>query len=75
MVFYPLFGNWVWGGGWLANLGNTLGLGHGVVDFSGSGVVHMVGGMVALAGAIVLGPRMLETSQGRQRVLRAPATS
>ncbi len=58
MVIYPLFGNWVWGGGWLANLGNTLGLGHGVVDFAGSGVVHMVGGMVGLAGAIVLGPRI-----------------
>lgn len=58
MVLYPVFGNWVWGGGWLAQLGAQLGLGHGVVDFAGSGVVHTIGGMAALAGAIVLGPRI-----------------
>jgi ammonium transporter, Amt family len=58
MFIYPLVGNWVWGGGWLANLGRTTGLGNGAVDFAGSGVVHMVGGAVGLAGALVLGPRI-----------------
>jgi len=58
MVLYPLFANWVWGGGWLASLGANFGLGHGVVDFAGSGVVHSMGGMIALAGAIVIGPRI-----------------
>lgn len=58
MFLYPLFGNWVWGGGWLATLGKNFGIGHGVVDFAGSAVVHSMGGMLALAGAIVLGPRI-----------------
>lgn len=58
MVVYPLFGNWVWGGGWLSQLGVNFGLGHGHVDFAGSSVVHMVGGVAALAGAMVLGPRI-----------------
>lgn len=57
-VFYPLFAAWTWGGGWLNQLGNNLGLGFGYVDFAGSGVVHAVGGAAALAGAIVLGPRI-----------------
>jgi len=55
---YAFFGNWVWGGGWLAQLGMNAGLGHGHVDFAGSSVVHMCGGMIALAGAIVIGPRL-----------------
>ena len=58
MFLYPLFGNWVWGGGWLSQLGVNLGLGHGDVDFAGSSVVHMTGGFAALAGAITLGPRI-----------------
>ena len=58
MFIYPLIGNWVWGGGWLANLGRTLGLGNGAVDFAGSGVVHMTGGAIGLAVAIVIGPRI-----------------
>jgi Amt family ammonium transporter len=58
MFLYPLYGNWVWGGGWLSQLGVNLGLGHGHVDFAGSSVVHMTGGVTALAGAIVLGPRI-----------------
>lgn len=58
MFIYPLVGNWVWGGGWLANLGRTLGLGNGAVDFAGSGVVHTTGGAVGLAVAMVLGPRL-----------------
>lgn len=58
MFLYPLFANWVWGGGWMATLGANFGLGHGVVDFAGSAVVHSMGGMLALSGAIVLGPRI-----------------
>jgi ammonium transporter, Amt family len=58
MVTYPLYANWVWGGGWLSTLGKNFGLGHGHVDFAGSSVVHMVGGVTALAGAWVLGPRL-----------------
>ena len=58
MFLYPLFANWVWGGGWLSTLGKNFGLGHGVVDFAGSAVVHAMGGMLALAGAIVIGPRI-----------------
>ncbi|MCA1904429.1 MAG: ammonium transporter [Cyanobacteria bacterium KgW148] len=58
IVLYPLFGNWAWGGGWLANLGTNFGLGHGYVDFAGSGVVHGIGGMCALAGAKRLGARL-----------------
>jgi Amt family ammonium transporter len=58
MVAYPLFGNWVWGGGWLAQLGQNFGLGHGHVDFAGSSVVHECGGVIALVGAAVLGPRI-----------------
>ncbi len=58
MFLYPLFGNWVWGGGWLAQLGNNLGWGNGYLDFAGSSVVHAMGGLTALAGAYVLGPRI-----------------
>jgi Amt family ammonium transporter len=57
-VVYPIFGNWVWGGGFLAHLGQTYKLGHGAVDFAGSGVVHGTGGWIALALAIHLGPRI-----------------
>jgi Amt family ammonium transporter len=57
-VLYPVFSNWVWGGGWLSSMGVNLGLGHGLVDFAGSCVVHMTGGVTALAGALVLGPRI-----------------
>jgi len=55
---YPLYGNWAWGGGWLATLGSSYGLGHGYADFAGSGVVHAVGGITALAMAIIIGPRI-----------------
>jgi Amt family ammonium transporter len=57
-VLYPLFANWVWGGGWLSSLGVAFGLGHGHVDFAGSSVVHMTGGITALAGVLVIGPRI-----------------
>src|SRR5437899_874350 len=58
MFTYPIFANWVWGGGWLSQLGKNFGLGHGHVDFAGSSVVHLVGGVAALAGAMVLGARI-----------------
>ena len=56
--YYPIFAAWTWGGGWLAKTWDTMSLGAGYVDFAGSGVVHAVGGVAALAGAIVLGPRI-----------------
>ena len=56
-ILYPVFGNWVWGGGWLAQLGVKAGLGNGYVDFAGSSVVHAVGGLTGLMGVLVLGPR------------------
>ena len=55
---YPLFANWAWGAGWLSQLGSNLGLGHGYSDFAGSGVVHAVGGLTALAVALIIGPRI-----------------
>src|SRR5579863_3778121 len=57
-VIYPGYGNWVWGGGWLAELGLGAGLAHGAVDYAGSSVVHLQGGSLALIGAIMLGPRL-----------------
>ena len=57
-IVYPIYGNWVWGGGFIAHLGQTYSLGHGGVDFAGSGVVHATGGWIALALAIHLGPRI-----------------
>ena len=58
MFTYPLYANWVWGGGWLSQLGKNFGLGHGVLDFAGSSVVHMTGGVASLAGAKILGARL-----------------
>jgi Amt family ammonium transporter len=57
-LLYPIFGCWVWGGGWMSQLGNTMHLGHGYVDFAGSTVVHAVGGFCAMALAVILGPRI-----------------
>ena len=57
-ITYPLFANWAWGGGWLAQLGSNYGLGHGYADFAGSGVVHSVGGVTALALGMMIGPRI-----------------
>ena len=57
-IYYPIIAAWTWGGGWLAKTWATMSLGAGYVDFAGSGVVHMVGGVAALAGARVLGPRI-----------------
>ena len=54
---YPLFAHWVWGGGWLAQLGVNLGWGNGFLDAGGSGAIQAVGGLTALAVARILGPR------------------
>jgi Amt family ammonium transporter len=56
MVIYPVVGHWIWGGGWLSKLG--------MFDFAGSTVVHSVGGWSALAGVIILGPRIGKFSNG-----------
>ena len=57
-VLYPIYGNWVWGGGWLAMLGQNFGFGHGHVDFAGSSVVHMTGGVIALIAGWMVGARI-----------------
>ena len=57
-IIYPVFGCWVWGGGWMSQIGSTWNLGHGYVDFAGSTVVHAVGGFAAMALAVILGPRL-----------------
>ena len=54
---YPLFAHWVWGGGWLAQLGANCHLGHGFVDAGGSSTIQIVGGLTALSIAWILGPR------------------
>ena len=51
-LIYPIVGHWIWGGGWLSNLGP------GFADFAGSTVVHSTGGWLGLVGAMVLGPRI-----------------
>ena len=50
LVIYPIVGHWIWGGGWLSQLG--------FLDFAGDSAVHSVGGWAALAGALILGPRI-----------------
>jgi ammonium transporter, Amt family len=71
-IYYPLFAAWTWGGGWLAKLGESASMGHGYTDFAGSGVVHMMGGAAALAGALILGPRIGKYGpDGKPRVLAA----
>ncbi len=50
LIVYPVVGHWIWGGGWLSQ--------KGMIDFAGSTVVHSVGGWAALAGAILVGPRL-----------------
>jgi len=71
-ILYPVYGCWVWGGGWLSQIGSTLHLGHGYVDFAGSTVVHAVGGFCAMALAVILGPRLGKYGPGgRIRVFPA----
>jgi ammonium transporter, Amt family len=65
-VIYPIYANWVWGGGWLSQLGVNFGLGHGHVDFAGSSVVHLTGGVLALVLGKMIGPRIGKyTADGR----------
>lgn len=54
---YPLATNWIWGGGWLANLGINLTLGHGFVDFAGASTVYLLAGCAGLAALLLLTPR------------------
>jgi Amt family ammonium transporter len=64
-IMYPIFGNWVWGGGWLSQLGVNFGLGHGHCDFAGSSVVHMQGGVITLIFAWLIGPRYGKYKDGK----------
>jgi Amt family ammonium transporter len=57
-IMYPIYGNWVWGGGWCSQLGSKLSLGHGTCDFAGSSVVHLQGGIIAFWFAKMMGPRV-----------------
>ncbi|NRA87792.1 MAG: ammonium transporter [Rhizobiales bacterium] len=68
-IIYPVTGSWVWGGGWLAELGFT--------DFAGSTLVHSVGGWAALVGALFLGPRLgkYRTVNGKTSVSPFPGSS
>jgi Amt family ammonium transporter len=54
---YPLFAHWVWGGGWLAQLGANYGIGRGFVDAGGASTIQVLGGLTALAVTWILGPR------------------
>jgi Amt family ammonium transporter len=65
---YPWFAHWVWGGGWLAELGVNYGLGHGFLDAGGSSTIQAVGGLTALALVWILGPR-----RGKYSLEGAPA--
>lgn len=56
-ITYPLFAHWVWGGGWLKQLGANYGLGLGFLDAGGSSTIHVVGGLTALSMVWLLGPR------------------
>ncbi len=72
-IYYPLFGAWTWGGGWLNKLWSSMGWGVGYADFAGSGIVHAVGGAAALAGALVLGPRIGKfRADGKANTLARP---
>ena len=60
---YPLFAHWVWGGGWLRQLGTNYGLGLGFLDTGGASTIHVVGGLTALAIVWLLGPRFGKYSE------------
>ncbi len=61
VLIYPVSGHWIWGGGWLSEMG--------MIDFAGSTVVHSVGGWAALAGAIILGPRLGKYVKGKSKAI------
>ncbi|MGD0498848.1 MAG: hypothetical protein ABSC23_10485 [Bryobacteraceae bacterium] len=67
---YPLFAHWVWGGGWLAQLGVNFNLGRGFIDSGGASSIQAVGGLTALAITWILGPR-----RGKYRPEGPPAAS
>jgi Amt family ammonium transporter len=73
-LLYPLVGNWTWGGGWLANLGGNLSLGHSLVDPGGAGQVHLLGAAVSLAGLLVFLPRRPRRSVDKSPVALPAAT-
>jgi Amt family ammonium transporter len=56
-ITYPVFAHWVWGGGWLAQLGGLASCGNGAIDAGGAGVIQAVGGLAALSITWILGPR------------------
>lgn len=56
-ITYPIFAHWVWGGGWLAQLGGLASCGSGAIDAGGAGVIQAVGGITALSITWILGPR------------------
>jgi len=63
-LVYPMAGNWIAGGGWLMHVGDTLGLGHGYVDFTGLSTAAVVGGLAALLGIIFFGRRLPPLPEG-----------
>ncbi|PKM49469.1 MAG: ammonium transporter [Firmicutes bacterium HGW-Firmicutes-7] len=68
VFIYPIAGHWIWGGGWLSSL--SIGGATGFVDFAGSTVVHFVGGMCALVGAAIIGPRIGKyTKEGKSNAI------
>ena len=72
---YPLYANWAWGGGWLSQFGVNNQLGKGYCDFAGSGVVHAVGGITALAVSLIVGPRIGKFNQAMAQATRSSATT
>lgn len=61
LIIYPISGHWIWGGGWLAQMG--------FIDFAGSTAVHMLGGVAALVGAAMVGPRIGKYKDGKAQVI------
>ncbi len=61
LLIYPISGHWIWGGGWLAQMG--------FIDFAGSTAVHMVGGISAIVGAAIVGPRIGKYKDGKAQVI------
>lgn len=66
-LLYPAYANWMWGGGWLGRIGQTLGHGHGAIDFAGSGVVNATAGLCALAALLALRPADVDASGDASR--------
>ncbi len=64
LIIYPISGHWLWGGGWLDELG--------FMDFAGSTIVHSVGAWVGLAGAIIIGPRLGKYTNGERKPTAIP---